>query len=412
MPRLDRRSFLRGTGVSLALPLLDAMTPRLRSAPPEPPRRMVAVCSTLGIHAEFFTPAVYLAALRDHAKDFTVFAGLSHPDVDGGHDSEGCFLTAAPHPGRGGFRNTISLDQFAVEKLAPDTQFASLTLTTSNGNAGLSVSRNGVGVPADNRPSLVFARLFLDGSSAEVGDRVRKLRDGQSVLDAVGAEAKKLERELGPRDRQRLDEYLGAVREVEKRLVRGQEWATKPKPKVAAKPPKDVASLADFAGRSQLMFDLIHLAFETDSTRVVTLKMQGHNQVPPVKGVTADWHNLSHHGKDPDKIAQLRAIELLQMELLAAFLTKLRGSKENDVTLLDRTAVLFGSNLGNASSHDTRNLPVLLAGGGFRHAERLAFDASNNAPLCRVYVAMLQRLGIDVDAFASGKGRLAGLELA
>ena len=205
---------------------------------------------------------------------------------------------------------------------------------------------------------------------------------------------------------------LTTVREVEQRLKLAEEWAKQPKPDVAVPPPTDVQNAADFVARTRLMFDLAHLALQTDSTRLVTLTIMGHNSVPPVPGITQDWHNLSHHGKDPEKLAQLKVIELEQMKLLAGFLAKLKSSKEGGADLLAHTAVLYGSNLGNASSHDTKNMPMLLAGGGFKHGQHLAFDEKQNYPLPNLYVSMLQRLGIEAGRFASSTGTMRGLELA
>jgi hypothetical protein len=160
------------------------------------------------------------------------------------------------------------------------------------------------------------------------------------------------------------------------------------------------------------MFDLIHLAFQTDSTRVATVALFGFNAVPPIEGVTIDWHNLTHHGKDPEKIAQLKLVEIAQLEALRDFLAKLKATTDAGASLLDRTMVLYGSNLGNAASHDSHNMPLLLFGGGFKHAGHLAFDPTNNTPAAQIFVAMLQRMGIEVDQFASGKGRIRGLDLA
>jgi len=417
-----RRTFLRQAGVSLALPLLDCMSRSARGAESvKPIRRMVCVCTTLGIHAEHIVPAAigrdyemtpYLEPIKDLRKQFTVFSGVSHPDVDGGHSSEASFLTAAPHPGASSFRNTISLDQLAVEKLPPVTRFSSLILSTSNGSSSMSVSRSGVMVPADYRPSEVFKKLFVDGTTKEIGEQTRRLQDGQSIMDAVQGEAKRLQQRASSGDRAKLDEYFTTVREVEQRLHLAEDWAKKPKPRVDAAPPTDIQNAADFVSRTRLMFDLAHLALQTDSTRIITLRIQGHNSVPPIDGINQDWHNLSHHGKDPEKIAQLKVIELEQMKLLASFLTKLQSSQEQDATLLDNAMVLYGSNLGNASSHDTRNLPMLLAGGGFRHGQHLAFDQAKNYPLPNLFVSMLQRMGIGADKFATSTGTFKGLELA
>jgi hypothetical protein len=413
-----RRTFLRAAGVSLALPLLESVGSFVGGAPAEAPRRMIAICAGLGLCPDYLFPSKsgrdyeltpYLTVLKDHRDLLTVCSGLSHPDVNGGHDAEVCFLTAAKRPGQAGFRNTISLDQFAVEKLKPDTRFPSLVLSTHSG--GVSFNRGGVQIPPDTRPSVLFARLFLQGKREEVAREVNRLQDRRSILDTVRGQAKELSKKVSGSDRDRLEQYFTAVREVEQGLVRAQEWSKRPKPKVSAAPPRDILSLADIIGRTRLMLDLAHLAFQTDSTRLATLRIDVMGVVPPIPGVSMDHHNLSHHGKDPEKLKQLRLIEIQQMTVLRDFLGKLAKTKEGSSTLLERTMVLYGSNLGNASSHDTRNLPILLAGGGFKHGAHLAFDRTNNTPLCKLYVSMLQRLGVEVDSFASGSGRLGGLEV-
>jgi BMFP domain-containing protein YqiC len=408
---LPRRSFLRGVGVALALPMLDAMVPAF-AAPAAPiKRRMVSICTTLGIHPENlfpketgrgYKPSPYSQVLDEFRDQFTIFSGLSHPDVDGGHSTEASFLTASPHPGASGFRNTISIDQLAIEKLAPDTRFSSLLLS-STGNYSLSWTRNGVNIPAEERPSRVFSKLFLDGSTAEVEQQVRRLKDGQSIMDVVGAEAKGLQRSVGTRDREKLDQYFTSVRELEQRLVKAEDWAHKPKPKVNMKPPADPQNRADIIATTRPMFDLMHLAIQTDSTRLITFKMQGHNLVPPIEGITQDWHNLSHHGKDPAKLEELAIIEKTELHELRTFLANLKSSAEDGSNLLDRTMVLYGSNLGNSSSHDNHNLPIVLAGGSFKHGQHLAFDPQNPPPLCNLYVQMLRRLGVDTSTFGSAK---------
>jgi hypothetical protein len=231
-------------------------------------------------------------------------------------------------------------------------------------------------------------------------------------MDTVRSEARALERERGQRDREKLDEYFTSVREVEQRLVKAQDWARRPKPKVDARPPVDIPQATEVPARVRLMIDLIHLALQTDSTRLITFALTGLNAVPVIDGVSMDWHNASHHGQDPEKLAQLKIIELAQMKLFGELLTKLKSSQEQGSTLLDRTIVLFGSNLGNASSHDNKNMPLIVAGGGFKHGQHLAFDPKKNPPLCNLYVQMLQRLGAEVDSFASSNGTIPGFELA
>jgi hypothetical protein len=258
----------------------------------------------------------------------------------------------------------------------------------------------------------VFARLFLEGRPDEVEAQVRRLRDGRSILDAVGDEARRMRPGLGTADRDRLDEYFTSVRELERGLARSAAWSRRPRPRVNARPPQDVHNPADLIGRARLMLDLIHLALQTDSSRLVTLLLLGTSLVPPIQGVSLGHHDLSHHGQDPNKIAQLRTVELEKMRTLRDFLVRLRETREQDATLLDRTTVFFSSNLGNASSHSTRNLPVLLAGGGFRHGQHLAFNPNSPPPLSNLYVSMVRRLGINADRFGSSTGPLPGLETA
>lgn len=416
MPRpFTRRQFLRTAGVALALPRLESFA---HAATVTPPRRMIAVCSCLGLVPEAFFPkeagagyslSPYLEILKEHRDDFSVISGLSHPDVSGGHSTEVSFLTAAPGPGGANFRNSISLDQFVVERLKPNTRFPFLAL--SSYSSSLSFSPSGVQIPSETKPSAVFAKLFLNGTMKKIEQQVNRLCDDQSVLDTVLGEANRLRRKVSVPDRERLDQYFSAVREVEQRLAAAKEWTNRPKPKVSVPPPRDIANTSDTIGRTRLMFDLAHLAFETDSTRIITLKVDVMPAVPPIAGVNLDHHNLSHHGKDPDKLAQLRLIETAQLAALRDFLAKLHASKEQGENLLNSTAVLYGSNLGNASSHDTKNLPILLAGGGFRHGKHLTFDTRNNTPLCNLYVSLLQRMGVEADRFATGRSRLNGLEL-
>jgi hypothetical protein len=379
---------------------------------------MVCICTPLGLHAPFFFPqkagkdyplSPYLEVLKDVRDDFTVLSGLSHPEVDQGHDSAFTFLTAAPHPeNRSGFRNTISLDQFAAERVGLETRFPSLTL--GDEGFGLSWTRSGAPVPADSSPSHVFARLFLEGRPEEVQAQTRRLQAGQSILDAVGDQANAMRPGLGAGDRDKLDEYFTSVRELEQRMARAEEWSKKPKPKVEAKPPQDIPNSADLVGRTRLLFDLAHLALQTDSTRLITIFLLGTSQVPPIAGVALGHHDLSHHGQDAGKIEQLKKVELETMRLLRDLLAKLKETREEGASLLERTMVLFGSNLGNANNHSCKNLPIILAGGGFKHGQHLAFDPAKPPPLCNLYVTMLQRLGIEAERFGSSTGTLTGLE--
>lgn len=414
--KLDRRTFLRAAGVSIALPWMESLA---RGTVGAPRRRMVFICSPLGMHAPNFFPAktgreydasTYLEVLQPLRKDFTVLSGLSHPDVASGHDSSYSFLTGAHHHGamRGGFRNTISVDQLAAEKMGGETRVPSLSLACEG--SGISWTRSGALVPSANFPSQVFSQLFIDGSADEVEAQRRRLQYGQSLLDQVSDEARRMNRVLGAADREKLEEYLTSVRDLEKQLARSEEWSKKPKPKVDSKPPQNAQNGADFIGKARLWFDLTHLALKTDSTRLVTILLLGTSSVPPVANVSLGHHDLSHHGQDPGKLEQLKKVEMELMRGMADFLTKLKGSTEDDATLLDRTMVFFSSNLGNASSHATTNLPVLFAGGGFKHGQHLAFDPAKPPPMCNLFVSMLQRFGLEVDKFGSSTGTLTGLE--
>jgi hypothetical protein len=425
---VSRRRFLHGAGVALALPLLDAMRPVLArdAGPAQPPRRMLAICNNLGLLPDQFFPeqagpdytlSPYLELLKDHRKDFTVFSGVWNPDVDGGHPADNCFLTAAPHPGSGGFRNTISLDQFAAQQMGNLTRFPTLTLgvNVSRGQRSLAWTASGAMIPCEEKASAVFKRLFLRGSPEEVERQMHRLQMGQSIMDAVADQAQSLQRGLGPRDRERLDQYFTGVRDLEVRLGEGREWEKRPKPVVKVAPPIDPPTARQYMDKLKIMYDMALLAFETDSTRLITLMLDSvSSPAIEVEGnpTTDGYHNLSHHGKSPAKIAQLESIDQEHMKLLGGLFANLKSKHEGDDTLLDRTMVLYGSNLGNANTHVTTNLPVLLAGGGFRHGQHLAFDRERNYPLPNLYVSMLQRMGIDAERFATSTGTMRGLTIA
>lgn len=423
---LHRRTFIRTTGVSLALPWLNAFaddkTTKEASSDRHPPRRMICICAPLGLHPDNFFPkqagkdfelSAYLDILKDYRSDFTVISGLAHAGMGSSfaHQASASFLTGAPGAGRPGFRNTISLDQFAADHIGTQTRFPSLALS-GEGSGGLSWSRSGALIAADNSPSRVFARLFLEGKAEDVQEQIRRLEDGRSILDDVSDQAKSLRSGLGGEDRDRLDEYLSSVRALEQRMVIDESWAKKPKPKVNVEPPKDIANAADLIGRTRLLFDLSHLAIQTDSTRLITIMLAGSSFAPPIEGVSLGHHDLSHHGKDPGKLQQLKIVELETMKTVRDLLANLKQSQEDGYSLLDRTTVFLGSNLGDGSSHSTKNLPVLVAGGGFQHGQHLAFDANSPPPLCNLYVSMLQRLGIETDSFSTSTGTLTGLELS
>ena len=433
--RLSRRTLLRAAGAGIGLPLLDAMLPGVgRAARAEAAaahQRLVAIHVPLGMMPQFFFPeknspekektrtasagpsSPYLDLLADHRGQFTVFSGMSHPEVDGNHHAGRCFLTGAPHPGQPTFRNSLSVDQLAAETIGLDTRFPFLPLSvqaSENYTNSLSVSRSGVGIQPETSPKQLYRSLFVAGTPEEKAATMRRIEAGGSVLDLVLDKAGRLERSVAPEDRSRLDQYFSSVRELESRLARSIDWENRPKPVVAYAEPDDIGDATRVIEKSKLMYDLMRLALETDSTRVITLTLSTFSVVPHVPGVNNETHGLTHHGNEPEKIAELKKIEEAQMRAFAEFLGSLRNAQQHGTTLLDHTQILYGSCLGSANSHSNQNLPLILAGGGYRHPGHLTFDEKRNEPLANLFVTMLQRLGVETDAFASSTGTLRGLD--
>ncbi len=420
---LSRRGLLRVCGAAVPLPFLESAA--RGSAPANaPPARIVCIHNALGMMPQFFFPAgkattdghpssPYLDLLADHHGRFTVFSGVSHPEVDGNHHAAQCFLTGAPHPGQPNFRNTLSLDQLVAERVAGKTRFPFLSLSVRNGthySDSLSVSRSGVPIPAETSAQRLYRKMFVAGSADEQAAAIRRIEAGGSVLDLVLSKAERLEKRVHRADRARLDQFFTSVRELEERLAQARDWERRPKPTVDYPEPKDIADANEVIAKSKLMFDMIRLALQTDSTRVVTLSIATFSTVPHVPGVKSEVHGLTHHGNEPEKIAELRRIEEAQMQALGSLLSGLADVPEADGTLLDHTQVLYGSCLGNANAHATVNLPMILAGGGYRHPGHVAFNEQRNEPLANLFVTMLGRLGLEVDAFASSTGSLRGLD--
>lgn len=406
---LSRRTFLRGTGVVMALPFLDAMSPLRAAEGQTVPRRMIGIETNMGILPQFFFPekagrdyelTPYLQKLAANRNDFTVFSGTSHPGVTGAHAAEKCFLTGTPHPERGGFRNWVSLDQFAAEQIGSRTRYPSLVLANTSEGATLSYTRSGAPIPSERSPNRLFQKLFVQGNPAEVAANIEALRQGRSLLDFVSDQSKRLNRSLSKGDQQRMDQYYTAVRDLEQRLESAEAWEHKPKPVVAAKAPQDIDDAKAFVQRTRLFFDVMKLALETDSTRVMSFFID-----------TTVIHNITHHGNRPEVLQELRGHEEAQFAALGEFLKILGETKEEGESLLDRTMVLYGTCMGSANSHSNVNLPVLLAGGGFKHGQHLAFDTQNNYPLTNLFVSMLQRLGIETHEFSTGTATLRGLEM-
>lgn len=409
---LSRRTVLRGAGVSLALPLLEAMRPAFAKAVEEKKaKRFVGVSLALGLHnpnlvpegaGRDYQPSRYLRSLQDLRGDFTVVSGSSHPGVTGGHSAEGSIFSACPNMRGTTSRNTISLDQLMAKHLGHETRFPSLVLNTAR-ESSPSYTETGAMIPAENDAIRLFTRLFVDDKPAERERQAELIRQGRSVMDAVAAEAKALQREVGASDRDKLDAWFTGVRDLEQRLVANEAWVNRPKPKVDLAKPAAIPRDNEVAVQ-RIFLDIVHLALATDSTRFITLHVTGNN-VNGIDGVDESYHNLSHHGMDDEKLRQLAVVEQAAMDSWGDFLRQLKTGG-----LLDETMVLLTSNLGNASSHDNKNMPVLFAGGGFRHGQHLAFDQKDNYPLPNLYLSALQRLGLEEERFATSTGTMTGLE--
>jgi len=423
IPRaLTRRRFLRGAGVAVALPLLESVRPAFaRDTEPPTPQRMLLISNNLGVLPKQFFPETrgrdyelspYLHDLAEFRNDFTVISGLSHPDVDGGHSTENCFLTAARRPTMSGFRNTISLDQFAAERLGPVTRFSTLNLGVNidKANRSLSWTRDGVLLPAEDSASTLFRKMFVQGDPSAVKRQLHNLDERASILDTLLDDTRQVRRTLGRDDQLRLDQYLTSVREIEQRLDVARQWELRPKPTTDEQPPDDIRDQKQFFEKFELMLSIARLAFETDSTRIVTLMVDAFATPPfklhPDQNTTDGYHNLSHHGQSESKVQQLMEADHQQMMLLQKLFSRLSEVHEREDRLLDRTMILFGSNMGDANTHANTNLPILLAGGGLRHGQHLAFRRDQNQPLCNLYVTMLQHLHIETESFGSSTGNL------
>ncbi|MDF1824979.1 MAG: DUF1552 domain-containing protein [Verrucomicrobiales bacterium] len=411
---LSRRTVLRGAGIALGLPWLDAMNPAFGASDPVAPKRFVGISLALGLHNPYlipegegrnYKPSPYLKSLQDIREDFTIVSGSSHPGVTGGHTAEGSIFSACPNARGATTRNTISIDQLLAKHLGHETRFPSLVLNTDNERSP-SYTENGSMIPAITNPKKLFAKLFVDDSKEAKKAQAELVRGGKSIMDIVGAEAKSLEREVGFGDKAKLDAWFTSVRELEQRLEANASWVQRPKPVVKKGiQPGDRNNAADLA---RAMLDILVLALQTDSTRFATLHCTG-NAVSALEGVEEGYHSLSHHGRDEEKLDQLAIVEQAMIDEWGNFLRQLKGIDQNGSTLLDDSMVLLTSNLGNASSHDNKNMPVLFAGGGFDHGKHLAFDQKNNYPLPNLYLSAMHQAGLAFDSFATSSGEMDGL---
>lgn len=411
---ITRRSFVRSTAALFGLPWLESLGGFAHASNSKAvPRRLLLIGVPLGLYREAFRPqqtgaaytsSEYLSFINDFRSQYTVISGLDHPGVNGGHASQPRLFTAMPMSKR----NARSLDQYIAGKIGGETRYDSLVLAAGVNN--FSWTDGGTLVPSESKMASVYAKLFLDDSKSTAEKVVQQIGDGKSIMDFVQRQAKSLQPHLSQDDQSKLEEYFDSVRETERRLVKSEGWVQTPKPKVSVPAPKDPAGTAELITELRNAFDMTHLAFQTDSTRVISFGYfrQGAVDVP---GVTNNsYHQLSHHGQAEDYIAQLKLIERELFKELKTLLTKLRETKEGDPNLLERTTIVITSNLGSGSSHSNRDLPVLLLGGRYHHGQHLAFEPGT-APLGNLYVSILNQFGIADKTFTTGTGPLKGLAI-
>ena len=418
---IPRRTFLRAGAISLALPFLNGMLPRaLGAAQPDTttgPNRLILVARNLGLHAPFLFPETpglnyestrYLNLLEEHRGSFTLFSGVSHIGYND-HKSEPGLFTGVrwdkiKDPTRE-HHNTISLDQYAAEKIGGSTRYRNLVIG-SPVQWHLSWTENGVPVPTEKRPTETFKQLFINGSANDVAQEIHRLHEGKSILDGFVAESKAMAKRLGSEDKSRIDLMFTSVREAEQNLHRAESWTNTSKPKVEYSVPDKDPDFAAINERETLWYDLARLAFQTDSTRVILLTL-GDAGRANLEGLSMGHHDASHHGKDEKKIDQLAMIEEAELRQFNRFLTTMKKAKEGTSSLFDQTTILNASNLSNASAHTCQNLPILLAGGGYKHQGHVLHDRENNKPVSNLYVRMLQELGIETQSFGASTGVLS-----
>jgi hypothetical protein len=276
----------------------------------------------------------------------------------------------------------------------------------------MSFNRSGVLIPPDKSPAALYKKLFVQGTPKEIEARINDLRSGRSLLDTVRERARQLEKTAAIADRHRLEQYFTSIRELEQQLLQAEAWERKPKPQVAVPPPPESFDSSQLISRLRATLDVIRLALETDSTRIVSVFVEPLGVLSEIPQVTRETHSLTHHGNRPEMIEELQRIETAQFQVLRDFLLGLAGIKEGGRTLLDHSAVLYGTCMGNANGHTNKDWPMLLAGGGFKHGQHIAFSKDRNEPLGKLFVSLLQRMDLEVDTFTAVSGTMPGLEMA
>jgi hypothetical protein len=423
---MNRRTFiLRTLGASLALPKL----PSLMAAAVDGnsavqavkgsvlgSRRFVAIGNLLGFQTKQLFPTTagrefekttLLEPLWENRGQMTVYRGLDH-GVKGGHFAVHSFLSGVLNSeAQNRPDGNVTIDQYLADEVGYQTRFPSLTVGSEGGIHGgcqIAWTKSGVRVPPVTNPAELFEKLFAGDSKDRQARRRQENHVQASILDSVREEANRLSRQVNKEDKDKLDEYLTSVRDVEKRLELRQRWTSQPKPQAPFDKPSNRNAVEDLP----LLYELIALALQTDSTRVATLEIGG-DFMPQHLGIKKDYHGLSHHGNDPEAIASLVALEKYQIEHFGKFLTRLSKMNDGDRMLLDSTTVLFGSGMGDANSHRNSDLPIILAGGGYKHGEfrQVPREGANKVPLCNLFVDIAQKMGVETDTFGSSTGRFA-----
>jgi len=412
--RTDRRNFLRGVGASLALPMLESFAPRsARGAQATRTDRLVCIGTYLGFYQSAFYPqqtgpdyeiSPVLKPIERFRDQATIFSGLDHRGRNG-HAGWRAWMS-------GSAAGSVSLDQVVAAQIGDRTRFDSLQISCGNspGSAQMSFTPEGVALPMIGRPSVLYSTLFSSGDDAARTEYL--LASNGSVLDGVTAEARSLERTVTASDRHKLGEYFASLRAVEKRLQKQRLWLDRPVPQVDYPLPEFDPVAHDLSLECEsIMYDLMALALTTDSTRVATFTIPGWSQVFTIGGrkLSAGYHGLSHHGNDPGRIVEYNQVGIEHVKRLGAFLDKLATARDaQDRPLLDSTAVVFGSGMGDSNTHDNSNLPTVLVGGGFRHGWHHQFqrDAPKPKLLGDLYLTLMQRFGVEAERFAGAESNL------
>jgi hypothetical protein len=420
-----RRFILRSLGTALALPGLPSLmaksvtgnaTVQVAKGAGTGARRFVAIGNLLGFQVKELFPkttgrnyekTTLLEPLWDNRSQMTVFRGLDH-GVKGGHFAVHSFLSGVLNSeAQNRPDGNVTIDQYLADAVGVQTRFPSLTVGSEGGIHGgcqIAWTKSGVRVPPVTNPAQLFEKLFISDSTERQERRVQENHVQGSILDSVLEEANRLSRRVNKEDKAKLDEYLTSVRDVEKRLELRQRWTSLPKPKAPFDQPSNRNAVEDLP----LLYEMIALALQTDSTRIATLEIGG-DFMPQHLGITKDYHGLSHHGNDPESIASLIKLEKYQIEHFSKFITRLSKINDGERSLLDSTAVLFGSGMGDGNVHKNSDLPIILAGGGYKHGEfrEVPREGIKKVPLCNLFVDIAQRMGVETDSFGSSTGRFA-----